>query len=131
MLETIKKDSSLKDKLIASFRNPKFYCSPLQKLAKQGTRILPHITNVTNIDISKIKVETEPYTLCQNFRYWQGSTYATTNRSVEWGQKNFTHSVFHHTVECYEQHYNCHLTGKSSSINPGPAGAGASILKMV
>ena len=46
-----KDDNNLKDKLIASLRNLKPYSSPLQKLAKQGTRLLSHLTGETNIRV--------------------------------------------------------------------------------
>ena len=62
-----KNDNALKEKLIASFRNPKPYPSPLQNLAKQRTRILSHLAGETNIDINKIRVETESSTFCKNF----------------------------------------------------------------
>ena len=62
-----KNNNALKDKLIASFRSPRPYPPPLQNLAKQGTRILSHLTGETNIDISKIRVETKPSTSCKNF----------------------------------------------------------------
>ena len=55
------------DKLTASFRNPKPYLSPLQNLAKQGTRQLSHLIGETNIDINKIKVETAPTMFCKYF----------------------------------------------------------------
>ena len=60
-------DNALKDKLIASLRNPKPYPLPPQILIKQGTKTLPHLIGKTNIDTSKIRVETEPNTFCKNF----------------------------------------------------------------
>ena len=57
-----KNDKTLKDKLLASFRNPKLYPSSLQNIAKQGTRLLSHLIGQANIDINKIRVEKEPST---------------------------------------------------------------------
>ena len=59
--------NTLKDNLIASFKNQKSYPSPLQNLVKQGTRLLSHLTVGANIDIYKIRVETEPIVFCKKF----------------------------------------------------------------
>ena len=59
--------NTLKDNLIASFKNQKSYPSPLQNLVKQGTRLLSHLTVGANIDIYKIRVETEPIVFWKKF----------------------------------------------------------------
>ena len=41
-----KNDNPFKDKLIASFKNPKLYPSPLQNFYKRGTRMLSYLTGV-------------------------------------------------------------------------------------
>ena len=59
-MKLLRKSNTLKDKLIASFRNLKPYSPSFQNLGKQGTRLLSHLIGGKNININKIRVETQP-----------------------------------------------------------------------
>ena len=97
-------------------------------LAKHGTRLLSHLIGETNIDINKIRVETEAVTFCKNFTNIKrvGPELSPTDTNSEDrktlhiqfvtklpnGMKDSTIAIF---------------TDGSSMTNPGPTGAGAVI----
>ena len=70
-----KNDNTLNEKLIALFKNPKPYPSPLQNLAKQGTRLLSHLIGEANINIKRNRVERkrETYHFLQKFHKYKKS----------------------------------------------------------
>ena len=126
-----KNDNALKDNLIASFTNPKPYPSPLQNFAKQGARILSHLTGETNTDINKIRVETEPSTFWKNFTIIKrvGTKLPPTDTKSE--DRKTLHIQF--VTKLLNDMKDCTIaifTDDSSLINPGPTGAGAVIFRV-
>ena len=118
----------MKDKLIASFRNPKPYPLPPQNLIKQGTRKLSHLTEETNIDISRIRVETEPSTFCKNFTNIKrvGLQLSQSNINSE-GRKTLHIHFVTKLLNDMKDSTPATLTDGSSLINARPTGAGVVI----
>ena len=123
-----KNDNALKDSLIASFRKPKPFPSPLQNLAKQHKIIISYLTGQTNIDINKIRIETEPSTFCRDFinikTVGPGLPLTDTNSKdrktlhIQFATK-LLNDMKDSTIAIFAD--------GSSSRNPGPIGAGAVI----
>ena len=123
-----KNDNTLKDKLIASFKNLKPYPSPLQNLAKQGTRLLLNLTGETNIDISKIRVETEPTTFCKNFTNIKKVEPELPPTDTNSADRKTLHIQFvTKLLNDMKDSTIAIFTDGSSLIYPGPTGAGAVI----
>ena len=120
-----KNDNALKDKLIASFKNPKPYPSPLENLAKQGTRLLSHLIGQINIDINKIRVETEPATFCKNFTNIKivGPQLPPTDPNSA-DTKTLHIQFVTKLLNDMKDNTIAIFTDVSSLINPGPTGAG-------
>ena len=125
-----KNDNTLKSKLIASFKNPKTYLSPLQNLDKQGIRLPPHIIGETNIDINKIRVETEPTTFRKNLTNTKRvePELPPKDRNSE-DRKTFHIQFVTKLLNYMKDSTNAIFTDGSSLINPGPTGAGAVIFR--
>ena len=120
-----KNDNALKDKLIASFKNPKPYPSPLENLVKQGTRLLSHLIGEINIDINKIRVETEPTTFCKNFTNIKivGPQLPPTDPNSA-DRKTLHIQFVTKLLNDMKDSTIAIFTDVSSLINPGPTGAG-------
>ena len=117
-----------KDKLLVSFRNPKPYPSPLENLAKQGTRLLSHLIGEANIDINKTRVQTGPSTFCKNFSNIKrvGPELPTTDTNSE--DRKTSHIQFvTKLLNDMKDSIIAIFTDGSSLINPGPTVAGAVI----
>ena len=123
-----KKDNALKDKLIALFKNPKPYPSPLQNLAKQGTRLFSHLIGGTNFDINKIRVETEPTTFCKNFTNIErvGPELPLIDTNSE-DRKTLHIQFVTMLLNNMKDNTTAIFTDGNSLINPGPTGAGTVI----
>ena len=121
-----KNDITFKDKLIASFKNQK--PSPLQNLAKPCTRLLSHLLGETNIDINKIRVETEPTTSCKNFTNIKRVRPELPPTDTNSEDRKTLHIQFvTKLLNDMKESTIAIFTDGSSLINPEPTGAGADI----
>ena len=125
-----KNDNTLKDKLIASFKNTKPYPLPPQNLTKQGTRLLWHLIGETNIDINKTRIETESTTFCKNFTNIKivgpELPSADTNRE---DRKTLHIQFVTKLLNDMKDSTITIFTDGRTLINPGPTGAGAVIFR--
>ena len=125
-----KNDNTLKDKLIASFKNTKPYTPPPQNLAKQGTRLLWHLIGETNIDIKKTRIETESTTFCKNFTNIKivGPELPSTDTNRE-DRKTLHIQFVTKLLNDMKDSTIIIFTDGRTLINPGPTGAGAVIFR--
>ena len=107
------------------------YLSPLQNLAKQGTRLLSHlIIGQTNIDINKIRVETEPTTFYKNFTNMKrvGPELPPTDTDSE-DRKTLHIQFVTMLLKDMKDSTIAIFTDGSSLINPGPTCAGEVVFR--
>ena len=97
-------------------------------LAKHGTRLLSHLIGETNIDINKIRVETEPTTFCKNFTNIKkvGPELPLTDTNSE-DRKTLHFQFVTKLLNDMKDSTVATFTDDSSLINPGPTVSGTVI----